>query len=178
MCRWILPTPPWQCLITPSTAPEHPHHCPSLPVPTSGSLEVEITGQPLTAAERDEKNAKFDHCCNRSAQEKYQEFLSVPVRIIPETLNWNLWKLKWEKWVWPDTLTRAQREVLACSSGVQQHIRKPSTAKLLYILITWQGNFVGNRINGHAGTRYGQLLCKSACWDCTSLPLQARLAQG
>lgn len=106
-------SPSRQCLTTPSTAPEHPYRCPVLPVPASCSLEEEITGQPLRGTERCKRDENMILCnvclfCNRSEQDKYQESISFPVWISLQILNWNLWKLKWEKWVWPTWLSTEQ----------------------------------------------------------------------
>lgn len=62
-------------------------------MPVSGSLEEDIAGQSLREAERCKRDgktsfcAKLVRCCNRSAQEKYQEFVPVPVWISLENLN-------------------------------------------------------------------------------------------
>lgn len=184
--------PPWpqQRLTTPSTTPACPHGCPALPVPASGILKKEVAGQSLREAvrcKRDGKNwfcAKFICCCKRSAQEKYREFVAVSVRISLEKLDWNLWKLKWEKWVWPDTLTWAQRDSsgLFCWSTAED--METWHYETVVHIDNFQGIFMDNRINGHASISRGQLVHKSACWlhfsqtapEC--LPSSGRLAQG
>lgn len=169
-CRWILPAP----AVTMSRHPQDSTWAsPSLPGPAWPSLRQLRGRHHRAAAQRSRevqegwKNwfcAKFICCCNRSAQEKYQVFVSVPVWISLEKLKWNLWKLKWEKWVWTDTLTWAQNK----SSGLFCWNAATDTeiwcCETIVRIDNLQGIFMGNRINGHASTSHGQLICKSACW--------------
>lgn len=187
MCRWILPA----LATTTSHYPQHNTRAsPWLPGPASGILEKEVAGQSLGEAvrcKRDGKTwfcAKFVCCCKRSAQEKYREFVAVSVRISLEKLDWNLWKLKWEKWVWPDALTWAQRDCsgLFCWSTAED--METWHCETVVHIDNFQGIFMDNRINGHANISRGQLVHKSACWLHFShttperLPSSGRLAQG
>lgn len=164
MCRWILPA----LAMTMSHYPQHSIWASlSLPSPVCPSLRQLREGgcRAVTQCKRDGKSlfyAKFIHCCNRSTQGKYQEFVPVPVWISLElkfmkfmkagvremSLTWHL-DLSTEQLFWVVLL------------DLQQQIGKPDTAKPLYILIICKRYGQQNQMI----VQQNKLSCKYQPWE-------------